>query len=144
MTKYLIEFENFISEFGKCFNEICIGLGIVGGIFCSLLGGWDVLLSTMVLLSILDYFSGILKAIYNKELSSSIGLKGFIKKIFIFILIALAYSLQTVLGSNIPLREVTITFFIANEGISILENAGEFVPIPDRLKDVLEQLRDKE
>lgn len=143
MEKYLIEIENFISEMGKYFNEICVFFGIIGGIICSFLGGWDVLLSTMVLLSILDYFSGILKAIYNKELSSSIGIRGFIKKLFIFIIIALACGLQNVLGDSIPLREVTITFFIANEGISILENAGEFIPLPQQLKDVLIQLREK-
>ena len=99
------------------------------------------LLKSIVILVILDYITGLLKSIYNKKLSSNTGFRGLIKKIIIFIVIATAYVIQGVLESVIPLREITIVFFICNEAISLLENASEFVPIPEKLKDVLIQLR---
>lgn len=125
----------------KYFNDISIVFGLVGGFACSLLGGWDMLLKSIVILMVLDYVTGLLKAIYNKELSSEIGFKGLIRKITIFIVIATAYVIQGIMGDEIPLREIVILFFIANEGISLIENASEFVPIPEKLKDVLMQLR---
>lgn len=131
-------------EIEKMFNGVSIVGGIVGGFLCQWLGGWDVILKALVALVILDYVTGVLKAFYTKTLSSEIGFKGLIKKIVIFIVIATAVIVQTVVGDAIPLREITIIFFLCNEGISLLENASEFVPIPDKLKDTLIQLRDKE
>ena len=128
----------------KYFNDMSIVFGLVGGFICSFLGGWDMLLKSIVILVILDYITGLLKSIYNKKLSSNTGFRGLIKKIIIFIVIATAYVIQGVLESVIPLREITIVFFICNEAISLLENASEFVPIPEKLKEVLVQLRDKE
>lgn len=128
----------------KMFNGVSIVGGIVGGFLCQWLGGWDVILKALVALVILDYVTGVLKAIYTKTLSSAVGFKGLIRKIVIFIVIATAVIIQMVVGDAIPLREVTIIFFLCNEGISLLENASEFVPIPDKLKDTLIQLRDKE
>ena len=125
----------------KYFNGISIVFGLVGGFACNFLGGWDLLLKSIVILMVLDYITGLLKSIYNKKLSSEVGFKGIIKKIIIFIVIATAYIIQCLLGDEIPLREITILFFIANEGISLIENASEFVPIPKKLKDVLIQLR---
>lgn len=127
----------------KYFNTVSILVGIVGGFICKHLGGFDMLLGVIITLVVLDYLTGILKAIYNKQLSSEVGYKGIIKKIFIFIVIATAYEIQKVVGDSIPLREMTLMFFIANEAISLLENAGEFIPIPEQLKNVLVQLRDK-
>lgn len=131
-------------EIEKMFNGVSIVGGIVGGFLCQWLGGWDVILKALVALVILDYVTGVLKALTTKTLSSEIGFKGLIKKIVIFIVIATAVIIQSVVGDAIPLREVTIIFFLCNEGISLLENASEFVPIPDKLKDTLIQLRDKE
>ena len=125
----------------KYFNDISIVFGLVGGFVCNFLGGWDLLLKSIVTLMVLDYVTGLFKSIYNKKLSSEVGFKGIIKKIIIFIVIATAYIIQCLLGDGIPLREVTILFFIANEGISLIENASEFVPIPEKLKDILIQLR---
>ena len=125
----------------KYFNDISIVFGLVGGFACSLLGGWDMLLKSIVILMVLDYVTGLLKAIYNKELSSEIGFKGLIRKITIFIVIATAYVIQGIMGDEIPLREIVILFFIANEGISLIENASEFIPIPEKLKEILIQLR---
>ncbi|SFJ33098.1 toxin secretion/phage lysis holin [Terrisporobacter glycolicus] len=126
----------------KYFNEISVGFGLIGGFMCKFLGGWDMLLKAIVILVVLDYVTGLLKAVYNKSLSSEIGFKGLIRKIIIFVVIATAYVIQGIVGDAIPLREITILFFIANESLSLLENAGEFVPIPDKLKDTLIQLRD--
>lgn len=128
----------------KLFNLISIAVGIVGGFMAKIFGGYDILLATIVLLVILDYVSGILKAIYNKKLSSAVGYKGIIKKVMIFLAIALACAIQAAIADTIPLREVTIVFFVCNEGISLLENAAAIIPIPDRLKEVLLQLRDKD
>ena len=95
-------------------------------------------------LAVLDYVTGVLKGIYLKQLSSETGFRGLLKKIVMFIVIAVAYLIQMLIGGTIPLREVVITFYICNEALSLLENAAVFVPIPEKLKDVLLQLRDKE
>ena len=129
-------------EIEKWFNTVSIVGGIVGGFLCQWLGGWDVIIKALFMLVVLDYVTGVLKAFYTKTLSSEVGFKGLIRKIVIFIVIATAVIIQMVVGNVIPLREVTITFFLCNEGISLLENASEFVPIPDKLKDTLIQLRD--
>ena len=141
---FYFETEIEVYKMEKYFNNISIVFGLVGGFICSFLGGWDMLLKSIVILVILDYITGLLKSIYNKKLSSNTGFRGLIKKIIIFIVIATAYVIQGVLESVIPLREITIVFFICNEAISLLENASEFVPIPSKLKEVLVQLRDKE
>ncbi len=127
----------------KLFNTFSIVGGIVGGFLCQWLGGWDVILKALVALVVLDYFTGVLKGIATKTLSSAVGFKGLIKKIFIFIVVATGVIVQGVIGDSIPLREIVIIFFICNEGISLLENASEFVPIPAKLKETLIQLRDK-
>ena len=106
----------------KMFNFISVIGGLVGGFIVSLFGGWDVMLYTILLFAILDYFTGILKAVYKKELSSAIGFKGIVKKIMVFVVIAVAYNVQRMTGDTIPLREIVIVFFICNEALSILEN----------------------
>ena len=128
----------------KLFNWISVVFGIVGGFLSYWLGGWDVLLRTIVFLAVVDYITGLIKGIYLKQLSSEIGFKGLLKKIVMFIVIAVAYVIQNLIGGKIPLREVVIMFYIANEALSLLENAAVFVPIPEKLKDVLLQLRDKD
>lgn len=126
----------------KIFNWISIVGGIVGGFLCNALGGWDVILKALVTLIILDYVTGILKAIYTKTLSSAIGFKGLIRKTLIFVVVATAVVAESIIGDTIPLREIVIIFFVCNEAISLLENASQFIPIPDKLKDTLIQLRD--
>ena len=127
----------------KIFNNFSVIAGVLGGFFCQWLGGWDALLKALVGLVILDYFTGVLKAIYTKQLSSSVGYKGLIRKIMIFVVISTAVIVQSVLGESIPLREISIVFFICNEGISLLENSSYFIPIPTKLKDTLIQLREE-
>lgn len=128
----------------KMFNWISIMFGFVGGFLSYWLGGWDVLLKTIVFLAVIDYITGLIKAVYLKVLSSEIGFKGLLKKIVMFIVIAVAYVIQELIGRTIPLREIVIMFYICNEAISLLENAAIFVPIPDKLRDVLLQLRDND
>lgn len=127
----------------KLFNTFTVITGLIGGWLVALFGGWDVILYTILLFAVLDYFTGIVKAIYKKELSSAIGFKGLIKKVMVFVVIAVAYNVQKLTGDIIPLREIVIVFFICNEALSILENAAEFIAIPTQLKDVLLQLREK-
>lgn len=98
----------------------------------------------IVFLAVVDYITGVIKGIYTKKLSSETGFKGLLKKIVMFIVIAVSFSIQELIGNTIPLREVVIMFYICNEALSLLENAAVFVPIPDKLKDVLIQLRDKD
>lgn len=128
----------------KLFNWISVAGGVIGGFLAYWLGGWDVLLKTIVFLAVLDYITGCIKAIYNKQLSSEIGFKGLLKKIVMFIVIAVGYEIQLLIGGSVPLREVIIMFYVTNEALSILENAAEFVLVPDKLKSVLLQLRDKD
>lgn len=128
----------------KLFNAVSVWGGAIGGIIAYFLGGWDVLLKTIVFLAVLDYITGLIKGFYLKQLSSEVGYKGLLKKVFMFIVIAVAYEIQKFLNHAIALREIVITFYVCNEAISLLENVAEFIPIPDKLKTVLIQLRDTE
>lgn len=128
----------------KLFNNTSIFVGIIGGATAKLLGGWDTLLYCLLAVMVLDYITGVLKAVANKNLSSRIGFVGLIKKIMIFIVVACSVILTKITGDVIPLREVTVVFFSCNEMLSLLENAAEFINIPPKLKSVLLQLRDKE
>lgn len=133
-----------MSNATKFFNWVSVAGGIVGGFLCKGLGGWDLILKALVALVILDYLTGVFKAIATKTLSSAIGFKGLIRKVVIFIVVATSVIIEGVIGGVVPLREIVIIFFICNEGISLLENAAEFVPIPEQLKTALAQLRNKE
>lgn len=127
----------------KMFNSISIAFGVIGGLIVSFLGGWDGLAITLVSFIVLDWITGLLKAIYNKNLSSYTGFKGIIKKVVILIVVGVAVLLETNMG--IPaIREIVMMFFIANEGISLLENVSQMgIPFPEKLKDILIQLRNK-
>nr|DAV68427.1 MAG TPA: holin [Caudoviricetes sp.] len=127
----------------KMFNGISIAFGVIGGLIVSFLGGWDGLAITLVSFIVLDWITGLLKAIYNKNLSSYTGFKGIIKKVVILIVVGVAVLLETNMG--IPaIREIVMMFFIANEGISLLENVSQMgIPFPEKLKEILIQLRNK-
>ena len=105
------------------------------------LGGWDMALQVLVSLVVLDYITGLMVAVFEKKLSSAIGSKGIAKKVFVFLLVYIAVLVDKATGSDL-IRTLTIMFYIANEGISILENAGKLgVPYPKPLKDILIQLK---
>ena len=128
----------------KLFNTISICFAVITGFLVSLMGGWDKWLYALVLMVIIDYITGLIKAWYTKELSSEIGFKGIAKKVMIFLIVAVAVVIQDLIGSALPLRDIVICFYISNEGLSLIENASIFLPIPEQLKSVLLQLRDKE
>jgi len=113
------------------------------GTISHLLGGFDLLLKTILILIVLDYLTGTLSAVYNKKLSSSIGFKGILKKFMIILLIILSTALNGVIES-MPIREIMIMFFIANEGISIIENAVNLdLPIPKKIIKMLKQIQEE-
>ena len=105
----------------------------------------DGLLITLIVFMALDYLTGVMCAIADKKLSSTVGFKGICKKVFILMLVGLANIVDVhVVGSGSALRGAVICFYLSNEGLSLLENAGHIgLPIPERLKEVLEQLHDR-
>lgn len=125
----------------KIFNYISVSLGIVGGFLAESLGGGDKWLMALIFFVCTDYVTGVIKAVYNKNLSSDIGFKGIIKKVMIFLVIAIGVQLEKLIGGAIPLRDITVCFYLVNEGISLLENIAVFIPLPEKLKEVLLQLR---
>ncbi len=129
----------------ELWNEIRLLIATIGGWVGFFIGGCDGLIITLLIFVIIDYITGVLCAIYDKKLSSKIGFKGITRKILVFVLVGLANMLDVnVLKTGAVLRTATIFFYLSNEGISILENAGHLgVKYPDKIKDVLEQLHDK-
>lgn len=116
---------------------------IIGTVIAKALGGWDMALKVLVAMVVLDYITGITLAIFEKKLSSEIGFKGLFKKMMIFALVYVAVLADQATNTDI-IRTITIMFYIANEGISVLENAGKLgVPYPARLKNILTQLKSK-
>ena len=129
----------------KVWNVLSAIFGVIGlwlGLFIGPVNG---LLIALIVFVITDYVTGLASAIVRKELSSSVGFKGLARKILIFLIVGIANVLDVyVLGANAVLRTAVIFFYIANEGLSIIENAGEIgLPIPKKLKEVLAQLRKK-
>ena len=120
---------------------ILVGLG---GIISSFLGGFDIMLVALITFMLVDYITGVMNAIVKKELSSTIGFKGIFGKITILFLVGVSTYLDIILGSDM-IRYLVICFYLANEGISLLENASCLgLPIPERIKAVLEQLKSGE
>jgi len=116
---------------------------LVGGSITAVLGGWDLALQVLVLFVVLDYITGLVAAWYEKRLDSRVGFQGIAKKILLFVPVAVGYWLDVLLGQEI-LRSLAIWFYLANEGLSMLENLGRCgVPILAPLKDALEQLKNK-
>lgn len=116
----------------------------LGGALGAVLGGWDGFLYALILFVIVDYVTGLMAAYVKKEISSETGFIGIMKKVVIFCLVAIGYVIDAhVLGNGGVVRTAVIFFYLSNEGISILENAAVMgLPIPQKLLDVLEQLKD--
>ena len=129
----------------RMFNWLNISAGMAGGIISFAFGGFDNLFGILLMLIILDFAVGIAKGIHNRRLSSNLCMKGICKKAIQLAVIAMANMIGTATGDALPFREVVIMFFIANEAISIMENAADAgVEIPDSLKKVLHQIKNKE
>ena len=109
-----------------------------------LLGGIDIALTSLITVMVIDYLTGIASAIYNKELSSKIGFKGIIKKFCYLLVVALSVVIDNLLGQSGLIRSLVIYFFVANDGLSIIENMAEMnVKLPQKLIDALEQIKKK-
>ena len=109
-----------------------------------LLGGMDIALKSLIIIMMIDYITGIASAIYNKKLSSKIGFKGIIKKFSYLCIIALSVVIDNLIGQNGVIRTLVIYFFVANDGLSIIENMAEMdIKLPKKLVDSLEQIKKK-
>ena len=129
----------------KFWNTIQLIFSAVGGWLGYFLGGCDGLLYALIAFVVIDYVTGVMCAIINRELSSAVGFKGIFRKVLIFLLVGIANIIDVqVIGTGAVLRTAVIFFYISNEGVSLLENAGHLgLPIPEKIKTVLEQLHDR-
>lgn len=117
----------------------------IGGWLGYFLGGFDGLLYALLVFVILDYITGVMCAVADKKLSSQVGFKGICRKVLIFALVGIGHLLDThVIGSGSILRTAITFFYLSNEGLSLIENAAYLgLPIPAKLKTILEQLHDR-
>ena len=117
----------------------------IGAVLGNFIGGNDGLLYALIVFVVVDYITGVLCAVVEKNLASSIGFRGIFQKVMIFLLVGIANVLDTkILGAGAMLRSAVIFFYVANEGISIMENAGRMgLPVPEKMKGVFRQLHDK-
>ncbi len=117
----------------------------VGGWLGWFLGGCDGLLYALIAFAVVDYITGVMCAIADKRLTSKVGFKGICRKVLMFLLVGVANILDVqVIGTGSMLRTAIIFFYISNEGVSLLENSAQLgLPIPQKMKDVLEQLHDR-
>lgn len=124
---------------------IQLALSAVGGALGWFFGGMDGLIYALLVFVIADYITGVMCAIADKNLSSEVGFKGICKKVLIFVMVGIGHIMDTYLiGNGEVLRTAVIFFYCSNEGVSMLENAGHLgLPIPAKLKDILEQLHDR-
>ena len=127
-------------------TKVQIAITALGGWLGYFLGGMDGLMIALIVLMTLDYVSGVMCAIIDKKLSSAVGFKGICKKVCILMLVGVAHIIDLhVVGTGSALRGAVICFYMSNEGLSLLENAAHIgLPIPDKLRDILSQLHDKE
>jgi toxin secretion/phage lysis holin len=120
------------------------GAAILGGLAGLIFGESIGLLVALFWMAVIDYGSGIVAAFLEKTLSSKIGFKGIAKKVMIFVMVALAHQVDSALGTKNMFRDATIVFYMANELLSIFENAGRMgVPVPERLTQAVEVLKGK-
>lgn len=126
-------------------NTIQFVFAAIGGWLGWFLGGCDGLLFALLAFVAVDYITGVMSAVLDKNLSSEVGFKGICRKVLIFLLVGIANILDVqVVGTGSVLRTAVVFFYISNEGISLLENAAHLgLPIPARMKEVLEQLHDR-
>ena len=126
-------------------NTIQLAFAAVGGWLGYFLGGCDGLLYALLAFVVIDYITGVMYAIADKNLSSEVGFKGICRKVLIFLLVGIANVLEVpVIGTGSVLRTAVIFFYISNEGVSLLENAAHLgLPVPEKIKTVLEQLHDR-
>ncbi|WOO37908.1 phage holin family protein [Anaerocolumna sp. AGMB13020] len=123
-------------------EHIRLILAFVGGILGCIFGGFNSLIYALTAFVALDYITGVLLAIRDKKISSEVGYRGIVRKFLIFLIVSMGNIMDNyVLGTGSTLRTLVVMFYLANEGISILENAGQLgLPIPKRLREAIEKL----
>lgn len=126
-------------------NVIQVILSAIAGSIGYFVGGFDSMIYALFVFVIIDYITGVMCAIADKTVSSAIGFKGICRKVLIFLLVGIANILDVqVIGTGSALRTAIIFFYLSNEGISLLENAAHLsLPVPEKIKTVLEQLHDR-
>lgn len=124
--------------------NIKLALGEAGAIIGFFIGGADGLIKALIVFAIVDYITGVAAAAIEHRLNSEIGFKGITKKLLLFCIVGVAHILDLyVLGTRAACRSAVVLFYIANEGLSIIENVARCgLPIPDKLKIILEQLKE--
>lgn len=127
-------------------NAIQLAFTAVGGWLGYFLGGCDGLILALLLFVVTDYITGVMCAAVDKKLSSAVGFKGIFRKVLIFMLVGIANIIDVqVIKSGSMLRTAVLFFYLSNEGLSLIENATHLgLPVPEKLKNVLEQLHDKD
>lgn len=121
---------------------LCSILAGIGTGLVYLLGGFDVAMQCLLIAIALDYVSGIIKAFVLKQLSSTVGFRGILKKVGVLVVVALAVLIDRVTGESGAIRTLVIYYFVANEGLSIIENVGKAgLPIPHSIKEALQALK---
>ncbi len=127
-------------------NTIQVIIAGIGGWLGWFLGESDGLLYTLIAFVAVDYITGVMCAVADKKLSSQVGFKGICRKVLIFALVGIGHVLDTqVIGAGSVLRTAVIFFYLSNEGVSLIENTAHLgLPIPEKIKEVLSQLHDKE
>ena len=123
----------------KYFNTL---VAVVATFLTYIFGSWDLALQVLIVFMILDYGTGVLYAFLNNQLNSEVGFKGLVKKMMILVVLIIGVMVDRILGTgNWVFRTLVAYFYIANEGISLLENVGNIgIPIPNKLRNALEQL----
>ena len=123
----------------KYFNGI---VALIATFFTYLFGSWDLALQVLIVFMILDYGTGVLYAYLTNQLNSEVGFKGLVKKCMILVVLIIGVMLDRIVGNGTwVFRTLVAYFYIANEGISLLENVGNIgIPIPNKIRNALEQL----
>ena len=129
----------------ELWNTAQVIFAAIGGWLGYFLGGCDGLLIALVVFVVVDYLTGVMCAVSDKKLSSEVGFKGICRKVLIFLLVGIGNVIDVqVLGHPGVLRTAIIFFYLSNEGLSLTENAAHLgLPVPEKLKEVLEQLHDR-
>ena len=129
----------------QIWNTIQFTLAAAGGFWGWFFGGADGFMYALIAFVVIDYITGVMCAIADKSLSSAVGFKGICRKVLIFALVGVGHILDTqVVGNGSVMRTAVIFFYISNEGVSLIENAVHLgLPVPQKLKDVLEQLHER-
>jgi toxin secretion/phage lysis holin len=130
----------------EIWNWVQMALSAIGGFLGYFLGGMDGFLYALIAFVVIDYITGLMVAAIQKKVSSEVGFKGICKKMLIFILVGVANIVdKQIIGNGSAIRTAVIFFYLSNEGISILENTALIgLPVPQKLRDVLEQLKGPE